>query len=149
MHLSVLRHELICAKQGEKRWHLLCASNGVDISGSDVAVASTDLANSNTDLAHPSTDGAISSTDAAVSNSEASVAVTASSLDPAVEGEGLDAVVGGEGAAEGSSKVVVRGSGGGGGEDGPLGLLGSFGVGTEALQICCALEEACLGVCLA
>jgi len=108
--------------------------------GSDVAVASTDLANSNTDLAHPSTDGAISSTDAAVSNSEAPVAVT---------GPSVDAVVGGEGAVEGSSKVVMRGSGGGGGEDGTLGLLGSFGVGTEALQICCALEEACLGVCLA
>ena len=29
-------------------------------------------------------------------------------------------------------------------EDGPLGLLGSL-PGTEALQVCCALEGACLG----
>ena len=51
-------------------------------------------------------------------------------------------------AAEGCSSGPATTDARGAREDGPLGLLGSL-PGTEALQVCCALEGACLGAAFA
>ena len=53
-----------------------------------------------------------------------------------------------EDAAEGCSSGAPTTDARGAREDGPLGLLGSL-PGTEALQVCCALEGACLGAAFA